>query len=97
MFYQPLVKRILLTQQLTASEFRVLVLIMTFMNKDGSCYPSTTLLAFHLGVTPRAIQKELKKLAAKDYIKVIPRHRHSSTIELSPRMKTWFKDAGRDV
>jgi len=97
MFYQPLVKKILLTKQLTPVEFRLLILLMTFMNKSGACYPSTPLLAFTLDVTPRAIQLQLKSLVKKDFIIITPRHRHSSTTELSTRLKLWLKEEGREL
>lgn len=47
----------------------VYALLSTYANKDRECYPSNTTLSEMLGVSKRTLQRVLKELEEKDYVR----------------------------
>ena len=58
---------------LTAPDIRVLALLGTHADRVGRCWPSIPTLAKPLGVSPRWVQRCLRKLERLKYVSTHPR------------------------
>lgn len=62
-------------KDLTELQFRCLCMIGTYLGEDQSAFPSQSTLAEDLGVTREAVNKAIKVLREKGYIKATNRYR----------------------
>src|SRR4051794_11190514 len=62
-------------QRLGDAPYRVLACLGTYANKDGWCWPSTSVLARRLGIARQSAQRSLGQLAQFGYIEIEPRRR----------------------
>lgn len=86
MFYQPMLDYIII-QKVTPREFMVFCMIARHMDKEGKrSFPSTLSLSMQTGISRRAIQKSVKSLVNKNYLKVAPWKRHATTYELGSEL-----------
>lgn len=52
--------------------FRVFALVVTYADKNGECFPSIAKMADKLGITRQAVQKQIRKLVDRGYLKSTP-------------------------
>ncbi len=67
---------------LTAPDIRVLALLGTHADRVGRCWPSIPTLAKPLGVSPRWVQRCLRKLERLKYVSTHPRPGRASIYEI---------------
>lgn len=64
-----------LDRNLSAGDWRVLVLLCKFADKHGRCFPSQHLLAITLKVRRQVVGRHLDRLEAKGYLHRAIKHR----------------------
>ena len=66
-------------EHLTASEFKLMAMIIKRMNADGSCWPSRSLMASDAGVSINTLDKMLKSLKAKNWLESEARYKEDGS------------------
>jgi len=74
---------LLSSKLITVAEKEILVILRTFSNKEGECFPSVRKIADKLGCCIRKVRYTLKKLKDKCIIKVTPQYRKSDNSQTS--------------
>lgn len=62
--------------------FRVFALIVTYADMDGQCFPSIAKMAKKLGITRQAVQKQVRQLAQKGYLRITRQARRSNIYQI---------------
>lgn len=68
--HKPLWVLALLDKNLSAVEFRVLMLLLRYQGNNGSAWPSQERLAADLALTPDGVRKITRRLAAKGWLRI---------------------------
>jgi len=64
-------------RRLSAGDWRVLVLLSVYADKNGRCFPSQALMANHLGVRRQVVGNHLRRLEGYGYLRRELRHRNT--------------------
>ena len=95
MFYQPLLRPLILVQEITSTDVVVFLAIAFHLNKEHRCWPSVRTLEFITRLSRRTVQRSLRKMERLKVIKTFPSHRRSSTYEIGEVLIPYLKKEGR--
>jgi Mn-dependent DtxR family transcriptional regulator len=91
MYFQPILKSVLMLHELSPAEFRAFCLVMDEMRESGNCFPSNDRLAYFLGVEPRMVRHLMKRLDELDYVKVSPQKRRAATYSVGAKTRKYLE------
>ena len=93
--------RVLKDTRLTNAQLRLLCVLSTFADIDGSCYPLVSTLANACSCSGRTVQRSLRQLQALGYISIHPMYsskglQQSNYYVIQYTADTWWNAINRE-